>query len=169
MCLWWCTNIIICYHLQFHIFDDKCCEIVGIKHQVNTLWRIENDRRGRSRATWKWCWKHSHERKEMWHTVRLLGTNSLKKGAVWRNRPMRELLKSRNFKERDCATVAESCRVLPPLPSPLFAPRVARLHGNTGWRNSKEGPHNLSDVTRKSTRRCILRMSDSSVHRRDRS
>jgi hypothetical protein len=49
---------------------------------------------------------------------------------LWRNRPMRELLKFRNLKERDCATVAERCRVLPPLPSPLFAPLVARLRGN---------------------------------------
>jgi hypothetical protein len=81
---------------------------------------------------------------------------------------MRGLLKFRNPKERDCATVAERCRVLPPLPSPRFAlPCVARLRGNTGWRNSKEGPRNLSDVTRNSTRRCVLRMSDSSVYRRD--
>jgi hypothetical protein len=49
---------------------------------------------------------------------------------LWRNRPMRELLKFRNLKECDCATVAERCRVLPPLPSPLFAPRVAGLRGN---------------------------------------
>jgi hypothetical protein len=41
---------------------------------------------------------------------------------VWRNRPMRELIKFRNLKERDCTTVAERCRVLPPLPSPRFAP-----------------------------------------------
>jgi hypothetical protein len=62
---------------------------------------------------------------------------------LWHNRPMRELIKFRNLKEWDCATVAERCSVLPPLPSSLFAPRVARLHGNTGWRNSKEGPRNL--------------------------
>jgi hypothetical protein len=49
---------------------------------------------------------------------------------LWRNRPMWELLKFRNLKERDCATVAERCCVLPPLPSPLFAPRVAGLRDN---------------------------------------
>jgi hypothetical protein len=55
------------------------------------------------------------------------GRNSLKEGAVWRIYPMRELLKFRNLKELDCATVAERCRFLPPLSSPLFAPRGARL------------------------------------------
>jgi hypothetical protein len=30
---------------------------------------------------------------------------------------MQEVIKIRNLKERDCATVAERCRVLPPLPS----------------------------------------------------
>jgi hypothetical protein len=49
---------------------------------------------------------------------------------LWRNRPMRDVIKFRNLKERDCATVAERCRVLRPLLSPLFAPRVARLRGN---------------------------------------
>jgi hypothetical protein len=34
----------------------------------------------------------------------------------WRNRPMRELLKFRNLKERNCTRVAEPCRALPPLP-----------------------------------------------------
>jgi hypothetical protein len=58
------------------------------------------------------------------------GDTLLGEGAVWRNRPMRELLKFRNLKGRDFATVAERCRVLPPLPSPLFAPRVAGLRGN---------------------------------------
>jgi hypothetical protein len=43
---------------------------------------------------------------------------------------MRELLKFRNLKELDCATVAENCRVMPQLPSPLFAPHVARLRRN---------------------------------------
>jgi hypothetical protein len=87
---------------------------------------------------------------------------------LWRNRPMWELMKFRNLMERDCATVAERCRVLPPLPSPRFALLcVARLRSNTWWRNSKVGPHNLSDVTRNSTQRCALRMSDSSVYRRD--
>jgi hypothetical protein len=46
---------------------------------------------------------------------------------LWRNRPMRELIKIRNLKERDCATVAERCRVLPLLPSPRFAPHRALL------------------------------------------
>jgi hypothetical protein len=40
---------------------------------------------------------------------------------------MRELMKFRNLKERDCATVAERYRVLPPLPSPRFAPQCALL------------------------------------------
>jgi hypothetical protein len=44
---------------------------------------------------------------------------------------MRQVINLRNLKERDCATVVERRRVLPPLPSPLFAPRVARLRGNT--------------------------------------
>jgi hypothetical protein len=37
-------------------------------------------------------------------------------GILQRNRPMREVIKFRNIKERDCATVAERCRVLRPLP-----------------------------------------------------
>jgi hypothetical protein len=36
---------------------------------------------------------------------------------LWRNRPMRELLKFRNLKERNCATVVERCRAAPCLPS----------------------------------------------------
>jgi hypothetical protein len=88
---------------------------------------------------------------------------------LWRNRPMRELIKFRNLKERDCATVPERCRVLPPLPSPLFAPhRVLLGYAVTaGSRNSREGPRDLSDVTRNSTRRCVLRMADSNFYRRD--
>jgi hypothetical protein len=39
---------------------------------------------------------------------------------VWRNRPMREVITFRNFKEHDCATVAECYRVLPPVPFPHF-------------------------------------------------
>jgi hypothetical protein len=39
---------------------------------------------------------------------------------LWHNRHMQELLKFRNLEERDCATVAECYRVLPPLPSPRF-------------------------------------------------
>jgi hypothetical protein len=68
---------------------------------------------------------------------------------LWRNRPMRGLLKSRNLKERDCATVAERYRILPPLSSPRFAlPSVARLRGNTGWRNSKD---HVTSVTSRAT------------------
>jgi hypothetical protein len=37
---------------------------------------------------------------------------------LWRHRPMRELIKFRNLKEHDCATIAERCCVLlPPFPS----------------------------------------------------
>jgi hypothetical protein len=45
--------------------------------------------------------------------------------------PMQELLKFRNLKERDCATVAERYHVLPPS-LPLSLLRVARLRG-THW------------------------------------
>jgi hypothetical protein len=40
---------------------------------------------------------------------------------------MQELIKFRNFKEWDCATVVEHYRVLPPLPSPRFAPHYVLL------------------------------------------
>jgi hypothetical protein len=92
--------------------------------------------------------------------------NSLKEGAVWRNCPMREVIEIRNLKECDCATVAERRRVLPPLPSsPL---RVLLGYAVITWsRNSKEGVRDLSDVTRNSTRCCVLRVLDSSVDRRD--
>jgi hypothetical protein len=46
---------------------------------------------------------------------------------LWRNRPMRKLLKFINLEECDCATVAKRCRILPPLPSPRFAPHHALL------------------------------------------
>jgi hypothetical protein len=83
---------------------------------------------------------------------------------VWRNRPMREVIKFRNLKGRDCATVAERCRVLLPHPSL----RVLLGYAVTIWStNSKEGPRDRSDVTRNSTRRCFLRVLDSSVDRRD--
>jgi hypothetical protein len=54
---------------------------------------------------------------------------------------MRELLEFRNIKERHCATVVEHCRVLPPLPSPRFAPHRALLGYavNTGSRNIRKG------------------------------
>jgi hypothetical protein len=82
---------------------------------------------------------------------------------------MRELLKLRNLTERDCATVVERCRVLPPLSSPPFAPHRALLGYavNTGSRNNKEKPRDIRDVTRNNTQRCVLRMSDSSFYRRD--
>jgi hypothetical protein len=65
---------------------------------------------------------------------------------LWRNRPMRELLKFRNLKERDCATVAERCRILPPLPSPRFASLRVLLGDaiSIGPRNNNEGSRNLS-------------------------
>jgi hypothetical protein len=77
---------------------------------------------------------------------------------------MREGIEFRNLKKRDCTTVAERCRVLPPLPS---------FHVLLGYvvitwsRNSKEGRRDLSDVTRNNTQRCVLCMSDSSVDGRD--
>jgi hypothetical protein len=40
---------------------------------------------------------------------------------------MRELLKFRNLKERDCATLAQCCRILPFFPSPCFVPYRALL------------------------------------------
>jgi hypothetical protein len=87
---------------------------------------------------------------------------------LWRNRPMRDLIKFRNLKERDCATVAERCKA-PYLPFlPLSSLRVLLGYAVTaGSRNSREGPRDLSDVMPNSTRRCVLRMSDSSVDRRD--
>jgi hypothetical protein len=86
---------------------------------------------------------------------------------LWRNRPMRELLKFRNLKERDCATVAEGCRTLPP---PLLIASLRVLLGyavTAGSRNSREGPRDFSYVRRNSTQRCVLGMSGSSVHKRD--
>jgi hypothetical protein len=63
----------------------------------------------------------------------------------------------------------EHCRVLPPLPSPLFALHHALLGYavNTGLRNSKEGPYDLCDVTRNNTQCRVLHMSDSSIYKRD--
>jgi hypothetical protein len=75
-----------------------------------------------------------------WFRINLLKLN------IWRNRPMQEVITFRNFKERDCATVAEHYRILPPLPFPRFA----SLHLFLGYvvitwsRNSKEEPRNLS-------------------------
>jgi hypothetical protein len=77
---------------------------------------------------------------------------------------MQELIKIRNLKERDCATVAERCRILPPLPS--F--RVLLGYVVITWScNSKEGWCDLSNVTRNNTQHCVLRMSDSNVNKRD--
>jgi hypothetical protein len=77
---------------------------------------------------------------------------------------MREVITFRNLKERDCATVAERCRVLPPHTSL----RVLLGYVVITWsRNSKAGRRDLSDVTRNNTQRCVLRVSDSSVDRRD--
>jgi hypothetical protein len=71
--------------------------------------------------------------------------NRLKEGAVWRNCPMWEVIKFRNLEECECATVAECCRVLPPLPPfrVLLGYAVITLS-----RNSKEGQSDLTDVTR---------------------
>jgi hypothetical protein len=68
---------------------------------------------------------------------------------------MREVIKIRNLKERDCTTVAERCRVFRPFPSLLFAPHRALLGYavNTGMRNSKEGPR---DVRRNNTEHRVL-------------
>jgi hypothetical protein len=79
---------------------------------------------------------------------------------------MRQLIKFRNVKERDCATVVERCRVLPPLPSARFAPhRVLLCYSvTTGSHNSKAGPPDLCEVTRDNTQRFVLRISDSSVY-----
>jgi hypothetical protein len=59
---------------------------------------------------------------------------------------MREVMKFRTLKERDCATVAERYRVLPPLPFTRFASlRVLLGYAmSTGSRNSKEGRRDLS-------------------------
>jgi hypothetical protein len=88
---------------------------------------------------------------------------------LWCNCPMQELLKFRNLEERDCATVVERYRILPPLPSPNFPTHHALLGYavNTGSRDSKEGPRDLRDVTHNNTQRCVLRVSDSSIYRRD--
>jgi hypothetical protein len=80
---------------------------------------------------------------------------------------MRELLKFRNLKEHYRATVAECCRTLPPLPSPRFTPHRALLGCAVTLDGATEGPRDLSDVTCNNTQRYVLRMSDSSVHKRD--
>jgi hypothetical protein len=86
---------------------------------------------------------------------------------LWRNRPMQDVIKFRNLKEHDCTTVTERYHVMPPHPSPLFALVLLGYAVTIGSRNSKEGPRDLSDIMRNSTQRCVLRMSDSSVDRRD--
>jgi hypothetical protein len=59
---------------------------------------------------------------------------------------MREVMKFRTLEERDCATVAERYRVLPPLPFPRFtSPRLLLGYAmSIGSRNSKEGRRDLS-------------------------
>jgi hypothetical protein len=74
---------------------------------------------------------------------------------LWRNRPMWELLKFRNLKERDCATVGERCLALLGCAVTLDGATVRKDHVTS------------VTVTRNSTRRCVLRMSDSSVYRSD--
>jgi hypothetical protein len=86
---------------------------------------------------------------------------------LWRNCPMWEVIEFRNLKERDCATVAERRRVLPLHPSPIFAPVLLDYAVTIVLRNSKEGQTDLSDVTLNNTQRCVLRVLDSSVDRRD--
>jgi hypothetical protein len=58
---------------------------------------------------------------------------------------MREVITFRNLKERDCATVAERCRVLPAHPSRRMLLGYAVTIGS---HNSNEGRRDLSDVTR---------------------
>jgi hypothetical protein len=90
-------------------------------------------------------WWESQKERDHWEDQDLVGWTIL-----WRNRPMREVIKFRNLKERDCATAGERCRVLPPLPS--F--RVLLGYAAITWsRNSKEGRRDLSDVTRNNSNR----------------
>jgi hypothetical protein len=54
---------------------------------------------------------------------------------------MREVIEFKNLQKRDCATVAERCRVLPP----VLSLRVLLGYAVTiGLRSSKEGRRNLS-------------------------
>jgi hypothetical protein len=77
---------------------------------------------------------------------------------------MRKLLKFRNLKKRDCATVVNDV-----FPYPRFAPHRTLLGYTvtTGLRNSKEGPCDLHGIMRNNTQCCVLRMSDSSVYNRE--
>jgi hypothetical protein len=59
-------------------------------------------------------------------------------------------------------------RILPLPPSPIFAPVLLGYAVTIGPRNSKEGQTDLRDITRNNTQSCVLRLSDSSVPRRDR-
>jgi hypothetical protein len=65
------------------------------------------------------------------------------KKILWRKRPMREVITFRKFKERNCATVAERYRVLPPHPS--F--RVLLGYAVITWSRN----HNVSSVTSRAT------------------
>jgi hypothetical protein len=77
---------------------------------------------------------------------------------------MWELLKFRNLKKRDCATVVSDV-----FPYPHFAPHHTLLGYavTTGLHNLKEGLCDLRDIMHNSTQRCVLRMTDSSVYKRD--
>jgi hypothetical protein len=63
---------------------------------------------------------------------------------------MRKLLKSRNLKRRDCTTVVERCHVLPPLPSPIFAPHCVLLGYTVLGRATVRKDH-MTSVTSRAT------------------
>jgi hypothetical protein len=63
--------------------------------------------------------------------------------------------------------LCNSSGALPHLASPPLV-RVLLGYAAITWsRNSKEGQRDPSDVARNNTQRCVLRVSDSSVDRRD--
>jgi hypothetical protein len=66
---------------------------------------------------------------------------------------MWELLKFKNLKKCECATVVSDV-----FSYPRFTLHCALLGYavNTGLRNSKEGPRDLRDVTCNNTQRCVL-------------
>jgi hypothetical protein len=87
---------------------------------------------------------------------------------LWPNHPMRELLKFRNLETRMRYNSGALSRLASPPFIPLAPHRVLLGYAvTTGSRNSKEGPRDLRNVTRNNTQRCVLRMSDSSVYKRD--
>jgi hypothetical protein len=88
---------------------------------------------------------------------------------LWRNRPMREVKTFRNFKERDCSTVAERYRVFPPLPFPCFASlRVLLGYAVITWLRKDD----VTSVTSRATihnaafSACQIRMIGSALWRR---